>query len=126
VSPVTELDLSAVTGQWLNQCGPHDFGLSEYGCACPDGDPRPVIASLVAEVERLRRLLAEPTAPVGPADDERVWVSTARAGIDMHLIAAHGTGCGRSRHAGGITVLAAEAVEGWAGVPCRRCWPVTS
>lgn len=52
---MADLDLEAIAAQWLNVCGPHDYGIHDYsGCACPDGDPRPVISQLVAEVERLR------------------------------------------------------------------------
>ena len=51
------LDLAAIEGEWLRQCGPHDFGLP-YGCACPDGDPRPVIARLVAELRSAAGALA--------------------------------------------------------------------
>ncbi len=126
---MSALDLDAITGQWLQQCGPHDLGLSEYGCACVDGDPRPVIANLVAEVKRLRALVDGRTTPAGPVDDDRVWISTPRRGIDMHAIApgnTMATGCGRSRAAGGITVLAHEAVRAWECQPCPRCWPVTS
>ena len=38
---------------WLALCGPHDAGVPTE-CHCPPGDPRAVIADLVAEVERLR------------------------------------------------------------------------
>jgi hypothetical protein len=41
------LDLEAISEKWLNQCGPCDYGMPEYGY-------RPVIMSLVREVERLR------------------------------------------------------------------------
>lgn len=50
---MSALDLDAISREWLNQCGPHDFGVTTAGCACPDGDPRPVISRLVTEVERL-------------------------------------------------------------------------
>jgi hypothetical protein len=40
--------------RWMRPCGPHDLGIDFTGCACPEGDPRPVVAALVAEVERLR------------------------------------------------------------------------
>lgn len=38
----------------LVQCGPCDYGVTSAGCQCPQGDPRVVIADLVAEIERLR------------------------------------------------------------------------
>lgn len=41
----------------LVQCGSCDFGLVEYGCNCPKGDPRSVISDvlpLIAEVRELR------------------------------------------------------------------------
>lgn len=43
---------------WTAQCGPCDAGLP-MGCACPTGDPRPVISALLADVERLGRHLAD-------------------------------------------------------------------
>jgi hypothetical protein len=69
---------------------------------------------------------SSPPAPAGPADDDRVWISVPRRGIEMHALAAgntQATGCGRSRAAGGITVLAHEAVRAWECQPCPRCWP---
>jgi hypothetical protein len=71
----------------------------------------------------------EPAKPAGPADDDRVWISTPRRGTDMHALApgsSQATGCGRSRAAGGITVLASEAVRAWECPPCPRCWPGAS
>lgn len=41
---------------FMRQCGPCDYGLS-MGCSCPEGDFRPIVVDLVAEVERLRRLV---------------------------------------------------------------------
>lgn len=37
----------------LQQCGPHDFGLDWTGCQCYMGDPRPLLAAAVDEVDRL-------------------------------------------------------------------------
>lgn len=51
-------ELSRFESDWLRQCGPHDFGLMEYGCNCPDGDPRWVIQKLIAEVKRLHEIEA--------------------------------------------------------------------
>lgn len=109
------------------------------GFQCPHADARmdaefiaaarQDVPALIAEVERLRTLVDERTAPAGPADDERVWLSVPRRGTDMHALVpgnSAATGCGRSRSAGGITVLAAEAVQGWACKPCKRCWPGAS
>jgi hypothetical protein len=48
------LDLAALTEKWLNQCGPCDYGMPEYGCSHPSEDYRPVMLDLVQEVERLR------------------------------------------------------------------------
>lgn len=49
---------------FMSQCGPCDFGLVEMGCACPDGDFRPIIADLCREVERLRAELDRAEAGV--------------------------------------------------------------
>lgn len=47
-----DLDLEAIKARW-RQCGCCDAGLAAP-CTCPVGDPRPDMAALVAEVERLR------------------------------------------------------------------------
>lgn len=47
------LDLDALEVNWSRQCGPCEFGLA-MACNCPDGDPRPVILALVAEIRALR------------------------------------------------------------------------
>ena len=49
-------DLEAIKSEWLNQCGPCDYGMPEYGCSHPAEDYRPVLMELVREVERLRAL----------------------------------------------------------------------
>lgn len=51
------IDLDAVAAKWLQQCGYCDAGIGE--CAHPEDDYRPVMLSLVREIERLRRELAE-------------------------------------------------------------------
>lgn len=56
---MSTVDLDAIAREWLNQCGPCDYGMPEYGCTHPQGDYRPVIAALVAEVERLRAILGD-------------------------------------------------------------------
>ena len=52
-----DLDIDSIAEKWLNQCGPCDFGMPEYGCTHPREDYRPVLMSLVEEVKRLRLLL---------------------------------------------------------------------
>lgn len=52
-----ERDVVKRAAPFMATCGPCDFGLAEFGCACPEGDFRPIVADLVAEVERLRSLL---------------------------------------------------------------------
>jgi hypothetical protein len=53
-------DLDMVREEWLRMCGPCELGVSSSPCACAPGDYRPVMASLVQEVERLRKLVREP------------------------------------------------------------------
>lgn len=53
-----ELNLEAITAEWLNQCGPCDYGMPEYGCTHPGGDYRPVMLELVREVERLSEAMS--------------------------------------------------------------------
>lgn len=67
------LNLDEIRSEWLNQCGPCDFGMPEYPCACAQGDPRLVILKLVNEVERLRIRLGDidPYADVPEDDFER-------------------------------------------------------
>lgn len=63
-----QLDLDAIRDEFLNQCGPCDFGLVEYGCNCPTSDYRPPMSQLVAEVKRLRaELSARPVRTEGAA-----------------------------------------------------------
>jgi hypothetical protein len=40
--------------EFLAECGSCDYALEGFGCTCPPGDPRLVIAELVTEVEALR------------------------------------------------------------------------
>lgn len=47
------IDLEAIKREWLNQCGPCDYGMPEYGCSHPAEDYRPVLMELVREVELL-------------------------------------------------------------------------
>lgn len=48
------LDLDAIRRDFLKQCGPHDYGVMETGCNCPEGEPRWAISRLADEVEALR------------------------------------------------------------------------
>ena len=52
------LDLQAISDKWLDECGPCDLGLP-YGCTHPQEDYRPVIATLLNEVGRLRSVIAD-------------------------------------------------------------------
>lgn len=61
------LDLTAIRKEWLNQCGPCDYGLVEMGCACPVGDYRPIIVKLADEVERLTKAVQSQTAVANAA-----------------------------------------------------------
>jgi chromosome segregation ATPase len=51
-------DLKARAEALLVQCGPHDFGMPEFGCNCsPEGDYRPVISQLLTEWEDTKQQL---------------------------------------------------------------------
>lgn len=52
-------DVVERAGPFMRQCGPCDFGLPEYGCACPEEDFRGVVADLVTEIETLRARVLE-------------------------------------------------------------------
>lgn len=54
---MTHLDLDAAR-QWARQCGSCDAGLP-MSCTCPTGDPRTVIAALLAERDQYASILAE-------------------------------------------------------------------
>lgn len=54
----TSLDLRAIEEEFLNQCGPCDFGMSG-ACDCATRDYRGTMLDLVREVERLREVEAE-------------------------------------------------------------------
>lgn len=49
-----QLTIEEIREQYLKQCGPCDFGLFQFPCQCPEGDPRWVIQMLCDEVDRLR------------------------------------------------------------------------
>jgi hypothetical protein len=51
----TPLDLNAICDEFLNVCGPCDYG-APTGCTHSDRDYRPTMLQLVLEVERLRAL----------------------------------------------------------------------
>ncbi|MEU7170209.1 hypothetical protein ABZ949_01805 [Micromonospora tulbaghiae] len=51
--PLARLDVLVEAQPFIQQCGSCDAGLP-MSCTCPIGDYRPVMARLVAEVERLR------------------------------------------------------------------------
>lgn len=57
-----DLDLDAIQAKWLRVCGPCDAGYPTT-CSHPDEDYRPVIAELVAEVERLKALVGDENQP---------------------------------------------------------------
>lgn len=39
---------------WMQQCGPHDYGIDSAPCGRPPGgDPRVIVSKLVGEIERL-------------------------------------------------------------------------
>ena len=52
------LHVDEIVEKWTNQCGSCDLGLPEYGCNHPDEDYRPVMLTLVREVQRLQAELA--------------------------------------------------------------------
>lgn len=52
------LTIKEIREQYGRQCGPCDFGLVEFACQCPQGDPRWVIHMLCDEVEHLRAAAA--------------------------------------------------------------------
>lgn len=60
-------DLRAIEEKFLYQCGSCDLGLVEFGCTCPEGDYRPVMSQLVAEVHMLRATLRRAGLVVDPA-----------------------------------------------------------
>jgi len=52
------VDLKAIGDEFLNQCGPCDFGLPA-SCTCSKRDYRPAMLELVREVERLRAVMVD-------------------------------------------------------------------
>lgn len=52
------LDLDEIRDKWLAPCGACDAGLP-MGCTHPEGDYRPVMLRLVAEVERVQTKLED-------------------------------------------------------------------
>jgi hypothetical protein len=60
------LDLAAIEAKWLQQCGACDAGLPT-ACTHPAEDYRPVIAGLVAEIQRVRKLTEVPAVLLAPS-----------------------------------------------------------
>ena len=61
---VVDGDLIARAVKASAQCGPHDFGMVEFGCSCSEEDPRAVIVDLVRVLEQFgerARLLSAST-----------------------------------------------------------------
>lgn len=56
VNGPSNLDLAAIKAKWLNLCGACDAGIGT--CNHPVDDYRPVMLSLVEEIERLRMEVA--------------------------------------------------------------------
>lgn len=50
-----QLTVAEIRERYLINCGPHDFGLVEFGCNCPVGDVRWIIQMLCDELEEVRR-----------------------------------------------------------------------
>lgn len=69
--PLTDEQVAEWAAMWLNQCGPCDAGLPT-SCACPDADPRQVIAALIADRARLTERLAEVEAEVNRSGARRL------------------------------------------------------
>lgn len=53
--PLTDEELREIGARWATPCGSCDYGLA-YACTCPTGDPRPVVARLLEEIDRLRQV----------------------------------------------------------------------
>lgn len=64
------VDIDNVTDVWLQVCGSCDAGLNQ-NCTCKEGDYRPVMMSLVKEVEHLRAKVAE-LSGASPAQKAKV------------------------------------------------------
>jgi hypothetical protein len=79
-------DLIERARPFLQQCGSCDAGLP-MSCTCPTGDYRPVMADLVAEVERLRQR----TQPGG--DDMSDKVSARDLHADFEKFSDRGVLC---------------------------------
>ena len=92
---LTDERLEEIAAKWAVPCGPHDLGVDTVGCACPDGDPRPVIAGLLAEIGRLRYLLtpraqpdAMPMAAARALMGREVVVTVQREKLESYGVAA--------------------------------------
>ena len=51
-------ELKAISDKWLQVCGQCDAGLP-MNCCCPDEDPRPIILTLVREIDTLQQVARE-------------------------------------------------------------------
>jgi hypothetical protein len=93
---VTTPDVLEAAKPFMQQCGPHDYGLHEMGCMCPDGDPRVVISRMFQEIQRLRDRL-----------DAAQWIADENRRMEQKLAAIRAL-AGSARSAGGIGCLASD------------------
>jgi hypothetical protein len=75
------VDLIERARPFLQQCGSCDAGLP-MACTCPSGDYRPVMADLVAEVERLRQR----TQPGGDDMSDKVSARDLTDAVMVHPV----------------------------------------
>lgn len=60
------VDVLEAAKPWMQQCGPHDYGIQAGSCGCPpDGDPRPIVSKLAGELEAARKALLDVTDVFG-------------------------------------------------------------
>lgn len=56
------IDIDKVRDEYLKVCGSHDYGLHEYGCACPENpDARWALQQLCDELQEARQQVRDLT-----------------------------------------------------------------
>lgn len=74
------INTAEIRDTYLTQCGPCDYGLVEMPCNCPPGDLRPVLLSVLDELDRvtaaahqLRRAMVDQHEAVDHALEVHAW-----------------------------------------------------
>lgn len=90
-----KLDLNGIIGEYARECGPHDFGMIEFACGCPAGDPRHIIVTMVEHLKKIYEnydmlLCSTQAEAMDKIENTTLFIHQAYVIIDAAI--AHGMG----------------------------------